>query len=218
MPSTKSPQPSFFCIGLLFALWLPVAVLAQNPERPPATQVIEPEIDRRPIRIPRIDTEDYEIGLFAGLLSVEDFGAKPVYGGRLVYHVNENYFVEAMLAKSTVSDESFFNLGLQIFPSREESLVYYAMSVGINLFPGEIFPSRKRAMASTMYLVAGVGNTNFVDENRFTLNVGLGVRVLPVDWLALHITMRDHLFKSDLLGTEKITNNFELTFGASVYF
>lgn len=211
---------SFFFAGtgLLLALLFPVAGMAQNHETPPAEQVIQPEIDRRSVNIPRIDTEDFEIGGFVGLLSVEDFGAKPVYGGRLAYHVNENYFVEAMLAKSTISDQALCDLGLCLFPSREEDLVYYAVSVGYNLFPGEIFPSSKRAMTSTVYVVAGIGNTNFVDENRFTLNFGIGIRVLPVDWLALHLTMRDYLFESDILGSKEIKNNFELTLGASVYF
>jgi len=204
--------------GLLLALLSPAVVLAQNPETPPMEQVIQPEIDRRPVRIPRIDTENFEIGAFVGILSIEDFGAKPVYGGRLVYHVNEDYFVEAVLGKSTVSDQALCDLGLCLFPNREEDLTYYAFSVGLNLFPGEIFPSPKRAMTSTIYVVAGLGSTSFIDEKRLTLNVGIGIRVLPVDWLALHISMRDYLFESDILGEQKIKNNFELTFGASVYF
>lgn len=215
----RKRTPFFFPgTGLLLALLFPVAVPAQNPEAPAMEQVIQPEIDRRPVHIPRIDTEDFEIGGFAGILSVEDFGAKAVYGGRLVYHVNEDYFVEALFGKSTVSDQALCDLGLCLFPSREEDLTYYAMSVGFNLFPGEIFPSRKRAMTSTVYAVAGVGSTSFIDEDRFTLNFGIGIRILPVDWLAVHITIRDHLFESDILGSQEIKNNFELTFGASVYF
>jgi outer membrane beta-barrel protein len=210
--------PFFSCAGLLLALLFPVAGLAQNPETPPTEQVIQPEIDRRQVHIPRIDTEDFEVGGFAGVLSVEDFGAKQVYGGRLVYHVNEDYFVEAVLGKSTVSDQALCDLGLCLFPSREEDLVYYAMSVGLNLFPGEIFPSKNMAMTSAVYVLAGVGNTNFIDENRLTINFGIGIRMLPVDWLALHITMRDYLFESDILGGQKMTNNFELTLGASWYF
>ena len=211
-------RPPITCAGLLLAVLFPVAALAQNPDAPATERVIQPEVDRRPVRIPRIDTEDFEIGVFAGILSVEDFGAKAVYGGRLVYHVNEDYFVEALFGKSTVSDQALCDLGLCLFPSREEDLTYYAMSVGFNLFPGEIFPSRKRAMTSTVYAVAGMGNTGFIDENLFTVNFGIGIRILPVDWLAVHITIRDYLFESDILGSQEIKNNFELTFGASVYF
>jgi len=204
--------------GLLFVLLLPAICLAQNPEPKDTEQVIQPEVDRRQLRIPRIDTEDFEIGAYAGLLSVEDFGAKPVYGARLVYHVSEDFFVEGMYGKSSISDQALCDLGLCLFPNREEDLSYYGLSVGYNVLPGEIFIGRGNAMTSAVYLLAGVGNTSFLDESHFTINVGMGIRVLPVDWLALHLTMRDHLFESDILGTKEIKNNFELTLGMSVYF
>ncbi len=205
-------------VALLLALLAPVISQAQVPEPKETEQVIQPEVDRRKLRIPRIDTEDYEIGAYTGILSVEDFGAKPVYGARLVYHVSEDFFVEGMYGKSTVSDQSLCDLGLCLFPNREEELTYYALSVGYNFLPGEIFIGRRNAMTSAVYLLAGVGNTGFLDENHFTINIGMGIRVLPVDWLALHLTMRDHLFESDILGAKEVKNNFELTFGLSVYF
>jgi len=204
--------------GLLFALLLPAVCLAQETEPKQTEQVIQPEIDRRKVHIPRIDTEDFEIGAYAGILSVEDFGAKPVYGIRLAYHVSEDFFVEGMYGKSTISDQALCDLGLCLFPSREEDLSYYGLSVGYNVLPGEIFIGRGNAMTSAVYLLAGVGNTSFLDESHFTINVGMGIRVLPVDWLALHLTMRDHIFESDILGTKAIKNNFELTLGMSVYF
>jgi len=204
--------------GLLFAMLLPAVCLAQETEPKQTEQVIQPEIDRRKVHIPRIDTEDFEIGAYAGILSVEDFGAKPVYGIRLAYHVSEDFFVEGVYGKSTISDQALCDLGLCLFPNREEDLSYYGLSVGYNVLPGEIFIGRGNAMTSAVYLLAGVGNTSFLDESHFTINVGMGIRVLPVDWLALHLTMRDHIFESDILGTKAIKNNFELTLGMSVYF
>lgn len=202
----------------LLALFVPSAGFAQPDNPGEGDQVIQPQIDRRDIRTPRIDTEDFEIGLFGGILSVEDFGAEPVYGARLVYHVSEDFFVEGLVGKSTVSDQALFDLGLSLFPTREEDLVYYALSVGYNLFPGEIFLGGKKARTSSVYVLAGVGNTSFATEDNFTFNLGLGIRILPTDWMALHITLRDYLFKSDILGTNEIKNNFEWTFGLSVFF
>lgn len=204
--------------GLFLVLLVPVFCLAQEQEQKETEQVIQPGIDRRALRIPRIDTEDYEISVYTGILSIEDFGAKPVTGARFAYHVSEDFFVEGMYGKSTISDQALCDLGLCLFPNREEELTYYGLSVGYNFLPGEIFFGRGNAMTSTVYLLAGVGNTHFIDENHFTVNVGMGIRVLPVDWLALHLTMRDHLFESDILGAKEIKNNFELTFGMSVYF
>jgi len=202
----------------LLVLLAPVCSQAQDPEPKETEQVIRPDIDRRKLRIPRIDTEDFEIGAYTGILSIEDFGAKSVNGARLVYHVTEDFFVEGMYGKSTITDQALCDLGLCLFPNRVEELMYYGLSVGYNLLPGEIFIGGGRAMTSAVYLLAGVGNTSFINEDHFTVNVGMGIRVLPVDWLALHLTMRDHLFESDILGTKAMKNNFELTLGLSVYF
>ncbi len=187
--------------------------MTQSPE-----QVVEPRVDRREVTIPRIDTEDFEVGVYGGLLSVEDFGSSSVFGGRLVYHVSEDFFVEGVYGQSTVTDEALCSLGLCLFPTREQDLKYYALSVGYNFFPGEVFLSKRRAMTSAVYVLGGVGNTSFLDEDRFSFNFGIGIRMLPADWLALHVTVRDYLFESDILGTNKMTHNFELTAGVSVYF
>lgn len=181
-------------------------------------QVIQPSIERRDVTLPRIDTEDFELGIYGGILSIEDFGSNGVVGARAVYHVSEDYFLEGAYGVSQVSDESLCNLGLCLFPSRKEDLSYYALSVGFNFFPGEVFLGKNRALTSAVYVLAGAGNTSFLDEDRFTVNLGLGIRMLPTDWLAIHVTVRDFVFESDILGVNKITHNFELATGLSVFF
>jgi outer membrane beta-barrel protein len=204
----------------LLALLLPAIAQAETaePKDTTAEQVIQPDISRREVRAPNIDTENYEVGLYIGILSVEDLGAYTVYGGRLAYHVTEDFFVEGVYGMSTISDQSLRNLGIVLFPSSQEPLTYYAVSLGYNLFPGELFIGKHNAMTSGVYLLTGVGNTSFINVNHFTFNLGMGIRVLPVDWLDLSIVVRDYLFQSDLLGTTKITNNFELTAGVAFYF
>ena len=201
-----------------------LALLASGPALADTTlpkepdQIIQPEVDRRDVKIPKINSSDFEIGAYGGMLSIEDFGSSAVYGARLVYHVTEDYFVEGLYGRSSVSDQSFCDLGLCLFTQRQEDLTYYALSLGYNLLPSEIFVGKGYAMNSAVYLLAGVGNTSFANESHFTFNVGLGLRVLPRDWLALHVTLRDYLFDTDFFGTNKLTNNVELTCGLSVYF
>lgn len=210
---------------LLLPLLTPLAVLAENPvTKEPGEQVIQPQVDRRTITVPKISARDIEISAFAGLLNIESFGSNPVYGGRLAYHVTEDIFIEGAYAKSTVSDAAFRTLGIGIFTTSSPSentvdLTYYNLSVGVNLFPGELFIGRGRAITSALYLVGGIGNTSFDRIDNITYNIGIGIRVVPLDWLSIRIEMRDHLFASDLLANEnKITNNFELTFGLSGFF
>ena len=66
-------------------------VQAEDTTQPP---VIEPDVERREIEVPKIDTEDFEVGILAGQISVEDFGVNTVAGGRFAYHVTEGFFVE----------------------------------------------------------------------------------------------------------------------------
>ena len=127
--------PSFLIsvLGMTQILGAAEARAAEAASLPESEQVIQPEIDRRDIRIPQIDTEDYEVGAYAGILSIEDFGARMVYGGRLAYHVNEDFFIEGVYGMSTITDEAFCNNGLCLLPNRVEDLTYFAVSVGYNL-------------------------------------------------------------------------------------
>lgn len=181
-------------------------------------QVIQPDLERRDIKIPRIDTENFEVGFFSGILSVEDFGSESVSGARVAYHITEDFFVEIEVGESTVSDSSFRDLGAPLFPNEEEDLEYYSVSIGYNVFPGEIFIGKKRAMTSAVYLLAGVGNTDFIDEDLSTINFGIGFRILPTDWLAFHVDMRDYVWDSDLVGRNERTHNFELSLGFTAFF
>ena len=83
---------------------------------------------------------------------------------------------------------------------------------------GEAFIGEGHAFNSALYLIAGVGNTEFADDSHFTVNVGAGYRFLVNDWVALHVDFRDHIFDSDLLGTDKTTHNLEATAGVSLFF
>lgn len=189
----------------------------QEPEQQ-REQVIKPEVDRREIKIPRIDTENFELSAYIGTLSVEDFGANTVTGVRFDYHITEDFFLEAAYGSSTVSDSSFRQLGLPIFPQEDEDLTYYNISFGYNMFPGEIFFGKKRAWTSAVYVIGGIGNTEFIGENMSTFNIGIGVRLLPTDFLTLRFDIHDYLWDSDLLGSNKLTHNFEATFGLGFFF
>jgi outer membrane beta-barrel protein len=195
----------------------PATATAQSAESIPEP-VIPAQVDRRNVRIPKISAKDMEVGAFTGVLSVQDFGARPSSGLRLGYHVTEDYFVEGMYGRSTVSDRSFRRLGIAIFSKEEVDLTYYSLSIGCNLFPGEVFLGKNWAMTSAVYLVGGVGNVNFNKEDHTAYNFGIGIRALPVDWLSIRFEIRDHMFNSDLLGKNELKHNFEMTLGLAAYF
>jgi outer membrane beta-barrel protein len=181
--------------------------------------VIRPEIDRREVTIPRIDADDFEFGVYAGILSVEDFGSKAVTGARLAYHLTEDFFVEGAVGRSEVSDEQFRTLlPAGVFTNPVEDLNYWLVSLGYHLLPGEVFVGSNYAFGSGVYVIAGIGNVEFADISATAFSVGLGVRALPTDWFSVRLEMRDHLFDQDVLGRNKRTHNFEFTLGVSLYF
>lgn len=200
-------------------LCLPALAGAQPPapmgER---EQPLEPRVARKDITIPRIDARDVEIGAFAGVLHMENFGSNPVFGARIGYHLTEDFFVEANLGFSEVSDDAFRRFGLPVFPSEDESLEYVNVQLGFNALPGEAFVGERRAYTSALFLTTGVGGIRFADDDYFTFNVGVGYRLLPTDWLSLRVDAREHIFETDILGKSEMTYNLELTAGLAVYF
>ncbi|HEY6240650.1 MAG TPA: outer membrane beta-barrel domain-containing protein [Burkholderiales bacterium] len=213
---TNLPIPAFLIFTL--SLIVPATATAQSATESIPEPVIPAQVDRRNVHIPKIRANDIEVGAFTGILSVQDFGAKPASGLRLGYHVTEDFFVEGMYGRSKVSDQSFRRFGAAIFKSEEIPLTYYSLSVGWDLFPGEVFVGKNWAMTSAVYLVGGVGNVNFNSEDHTTYNFGIGIRVLPADWFSMRFEIRDLMFNSDLLGKNELKQNFEMTLGIAAYF
>ncbi len=191
-----------------------------EPEHAGQEPVITPDLERRTITEADIDSEDFEAGVFVGVMSVEDFGSNVVYGARAAYHISEDFFTEAAVGRTDTDETSYETLsgGAQILSGSERELTYYNISLGYNLLPGETFIGGSHAFNSALYIIAGIGDTEFANDSHFTVNVGTGYRFLLNDWVALHVDFRDHIFKSDLLGSDKTTNNLEGTCGVSIFF
>jgi outer membrane beta-barrel protein len=214
-------SPAITLTALLAAL--PLAARAQQQAqaeaKPANPQVIEPEVDRRDVKLPRIPSNDFEAGLFGGTYSMQNFGANAVGGIRLGYHITEDFFAEGVYAQTKVSDELYRQiLPGGVFPTEKQKLTYYNISLGYNLLPGEVFFGSSRAKASAIYLIGGVGSTKIVNQRRQTFNVGLGARLFLADWAAVQVDLRDHIFPLDLLGKRQTTQNLELTAGVTFFF
>jgi outer membrane beta-barrel protein len=195
-----------------------------NEEPPPTAeppgQVIEPEVARREIKEPKIDREDFEIGAFAGIMSIEDFGSDVSYGLRFAYHLTEGFFVEATAGATRAGETSYELLSgsAPLLSDSERDYYYYNLSLGYNIMPGEVFFGEGRAYNTNLYLIAGMGATQFAGDDRFTVNVGAGYRFLLTDSVALHIDFRDHLYDIDIFGEEKTVHNLEGHLGFTVFF
>ena len=192
---------------------------ADDANTPPPT-VVEPQVDRRTIKVPKIGARNIELGGYYGELSIMDFGAQPVAGARLDYHITEDFFFEADYGRAKGGRTSFEELsgGIQLLSDAERRFTYYNLSLGYNLLPGEVFVGRNFAMTSALYMLGGIGSVNFGGEQNFAVSFGAGFRVLPTDWLAVHIDVQDIVFKSDIIGVNQLKDNLQATIGASVFF
>ena len=183
------------------------------------TGIFEPEVERTEINKPDIDTEDFEFGVSYGLMSVEDFGVSSVLAARLAYHVSEYIFAEAVYGQTDTQKTSFEVLNSTSFLTEDQrKYQYYNLSVGYNLLPGEVFFLEDKTFVSELYVVMGAGTTEFAGDQYFTLNVGMGYRLLLTDEIALHVDVRDHMLNIDFLGIDKTSHNLEVTGGLTYFF
>lgn len=192
------------------------AVSAQDDDRP----LIEPDVTPQKVDEALIDTENFEIGAFAGIINIEDFESSFLWGGKLTYHLSETFFFEANVGFAEGGETSFEKLAgdVQVLPDEDRDYRYYNINIGMNVLPGEAFLTKNYAFNTNFYLIAGAGATDFAGDNRFTVNVGAGYQVLLTDSVSIHLGVREHFYRIDVLGEEKTSMNTEVSGGLSVFF
>ncbi len=207
-------------IAVLATLMPATGALAAQPKELELEPLVVREPERREVKVDQIDTEDFEIGAYAGILNVQDFGSNAVYGLRADYHVTEDFFLEGVYARSTLGETSFERLSgdVQLLTDDQREFNYYALSLGYNIFPGEAFVGSRWAFRGGLYLIAGAGSSDFAGDERFTVNAGFGYRLAATDWLMLRLDVRDYVFQSDLLGSDETYHNLELSGGLTWFF
>lgn len=206
-----------FILAVMLAFSMVSGAFATQEQDKPVD--IDPNIERRDIKEFDIDSENIELTVFAGIISIEDFGSDLTVGARLAYHVNENLFIEASYAQATAGQTSFELLsgGLPFLTEEQRNYQYYDLSVAYN-FNGEVFVTDNWVINSDFYLIAGAGTTNFAGDERLTVNFGAGYRLLVTDYLSVRFDVRDYMFNSDIIGPEKSVHNLSYTLSATIFF
>lgn len=203
---------------LLILVAIKASSVAANAEDTP--YIIDPNIERREIHSPSIDTENFEIGIQYGMISIEDFDSAETYVLRLALHVTEDFFFEASYSEAQGDETSFEQIsgGLPLFSSSDREFSHYDLALGWNIFPSQVFLGDGYGLNASFYLIAGIGNTTFLDDNWFTTTIGAGYRLLMTDSIAWHIDVRDHIFDREIFNIKETTNNIEFTTGISLFF
>ena len=211
---------SIFLSLIILITFLPSVLHAAEENEEDQNSLIQPQIERTEFEESLIDSEDFELSVYTGLLSVEDFGANSVLGFKLAYHVNEDISVQFDYGFSDAGKTSFEVLsgGAPLLSDEERRLEYYLVNIGFNLLPGEAFVTDSSTFNTTFYVMAGIVSTQFAGDDRFTLNFGTGYRILFADAFSLNIDVRDLVFNIDVFGEDKVTHNLEYSIALGWYF
>lgn len=210
---------------LAATLALPVApALAEEESSMAEAPVIDPSIVRLGLREADIDALDIEAGAFFGFMSVEDFGTNEVYGARLAWHITEYLFIEGQYGMTNAGRTSAESIDptLNLLTSADRELTYYNASLGFNALPGEVFIGQSAAFNTDIYFLIGAGTTEFANDRMFTINAGVGLRVIAWDWLAFHLTFQDLIFEKvaiiDPANSGDSAHNMQYTTSITVFF
>ena len=218
--------PWLLMFGLLLSA--PVGAEEQVSTGQPSQQlpldeaIVKPEVERRKINKVAIDSENLELGYYGGFYAAERFGTNPVTGIRVAFHVSEDIFFEAS-AGETQTEPTFEEqlIGFFTVPEEDRALTYYNLNLGYNILPGEVFFGRNWAFNFAFYIVGGVGSTDFLRERHATVVTGAGMRILLTDWMAIHIDVRDHVFRVNPFGistSDQTTHNIESVGSLTFFF
>ncbi len=162
------------------------------------------EVIRTKTDISNINNEVFELGLFAGVINIEDFGSEFAPGISATFRASEDFFIQYNYLQASVGLSSYEQgTGVNYFTGGDRDFVHYDLLVGYNLFQGEFFPSPPKASLSTLYLVAGVGDTEFGGESKITYTVGVGYQVALTRRFAIHFDFRDYIYKSTVISTDE---------------
>ena len=204
-------------------MWPATQLAAQSDEidEDENTNLIEPEIERVEFDESQIDSYDFELAIYAGVLALENFDTNEVVGLKIGYHVSEDFFVQGSYGISDSGETSFEKLsgGAPLLSDDERDVEYYIFSIGFNLLPGEAFLTDSTTLNTVLYVSGGMGVTKFAGDDRSTIAAAVGYRTIFIDGFSVDVEMRDLIFDMDIFGEDDdTTHNLELTLSLNLFF
>lgn len=178
-----------------------------------AFDIVKPDAEQDLIKDSDIRNVGMNIGVYAGLISYENFNSSHILAIYYSYPFSEKVFVEAELGVSAINDTEYRNIGLPLLTEEQSDVEFYTVLIGYNLLPGEVYWSKDKTLISRFYLIGGIGSIVFDNKQSVSLQLGAGFKMeLDID-KSIRFEARDRLFDTDILGTDKLTNNTEMHIG-----
>lgn len=205
-------------INILAALLgLGISTYTFGDETSKPVKVIDPDKRVASVQAAAIDTEHFELGAYAGLMAVEDFNTNPVTGISFSYHINRKFIAQVNYGRSTVERAAFEEFNDQYF-LEDYDFKYLNLLAGYNLLDGRSFLGKRRKFNSAIYLMAGVADVSFANNEVTGMVLGVSYKTVITDWLTLNLDFRDTIFNREFLNDDKKTNNTEILVGLNALF
>lgn len=167
----------------------------------------------------RLKNETLEFGLFTGVINIDNFGSEWIAGVSATFHASEDFFLQYNYLQTDVGHSSFEKSQGSYFSGSDRRFSHYDLLVGFNILQAEVYPRPGVANMSALYLIGGVGETRFGDEEAFTYTYGLGYQVALWRDIILRADYRNHSYDSSLVrGSEKTNQNTQFSIGLSYLF
>lgn len=152
-----------------------------------------------------LNSEVFELGVAVGVINIADFTSEWTTGLSANFKATEDLFLQYNVFQAKASPSAYENNQGNLFDGSDRTFLHYDLLIGYNLFQGEFSPSDSGANLSSLYLVGGVGDTDFGGENRFTYTVGVGYQVALTRRLIARFDYRGYIYKSNLITDEDQT-------------
>jgi outer membrane beta-barrel protein len=178
-----------------------------------AFDIVKADTEQELIKDSDIVNTSMSMGVYAGLINYENFNSSYLFGLYFTYPFDEHVFVEAEFGVSSLNDTEYRRIGLTLLSEEDVDVQFYTILVGYNLLPGEVYWSREKTMVSRFYLIAGVGSVSFDNNSYVSVQYGAGFKVELDKNKSIRFETRDRLYDSDILGTDKLSNNIEFHLG-----
>lgn len=191
--------------------------LAQDKESKKPVKIIEPTKSAPQLQAAAIDSEKIELGIYTGLLSVEDFNTNVVTGVAFNYHLSKRFIAQAAYGKTEVDQAAFEKVANGRFLSDYE-FTYVDLVVGYKLLDGRSFLGKRHKYNSALYFLGGAADVSFGDNSETGIVLGTSYRTVLTDWMTLNVDVRNTTVDMELNGVTKKTNNTELNVGLNALF
>lgn len=169
----------------------------------------------------KIGSELFDVGVLFGTINIEDFTSEYVAGMNITFKATEYFFLQYNYVQTEIGQSSWELGSLADYGLGDDRLFkHYDLLIGYNIFQGEFFAGGDRSHLSNLYVVAGVGDTNFGREQNFTYTLGLGYQIEFFRRFLVRADFRDYMFKSSLtIGDEEdLVHNTQISLGVGYLF